>query len=148
MKSLRAEDLEEDAEDEQTCNDWLFESDSSSSSGESDWINVESDGSDDLEISDSDSEIADSEHSFTRSNHHEQSSTRTSSLATTKVRNIPCILYEAQADTLLDTYASRFCFNKRPKNQSCHCGHREDKWVCHQTEARSPGSEQKVCHYG
>lgn len=92
MESLRAENFEEDAEDKQAWDDWLFESDSSSS-GESDWINVESDGSKNLEISDSDSEIADSEHSFTRCDHHGELSTRTPSLATTKVRNAPWIPY-------------------------------------------------------
>ena len=113
MKSLRTENLEEDAEDEQGWDDWLVESDSSSSS-ESDWINVESDGPNNLEISGSDSETADGECSFARSDQHGQSSTRVSSLATTKVRITPQTPYEAQVDILLDTYTSRFCFTKRP----------------------------------
>jgi protein SDA1 len=87
LKSLPAENFE--AGDEQAWDNWLVESDSEPSSDESDWINVESDGSNNLEVSDSDSEMADGESGFARSNRHEQSSARVSSLATTKVRNAP-----------------------------------------------------------
>lgn len=87
MKSLHTENLGEDAEGEQAWDDWLVESDSDSSSDESDWIDVKSDGSNNLDISDSDSEMANGEPGFARSYEHEQSSVRISSLATTKVRN-------------------------------------------------------------
>lgn len=122
MKYLCSEGLEEEAEGEQGCDSWLVESDSDSSPDESDWINVESDGSNNFEISDSDSEMVDGEHSFARSDQHEQSSMRVSSFATTRVRNTPSISCETQTNIPLDTYSGRFCFDKRPQNQSCRCG--------------------------
>ena len=100
MKSLRAESLEEDVEDERAWDNWLVGSDSDPSSDESDWINVESDGSNKLEISDSDSEMADGKPGFARSDQHERPPVRVSSLATTKVRDDPSpyAQYEAWAD--------------------------------------------------
>lgn len=82
--------------EEQAWDNWLVGSDSDSSDS-SDWINVESDGPDELEISDSDSGMGDSGPSFARSDQQKQSPVRVSSLATTKVRtsSIPC---EAWAD--------------------------------------------------
>lgn len=99
MKSLRTGSLGEYAEDEQAWDNWLVESESDSSSDESDWINVESDGSNDLEISDSDNEMGGCNPDFARSDQHEQSSTRVSSLATTKVGKILRIPYEPQFNT-------------------------------------------------
>jgi len=146
LKSLRTANSEEDAEDEQAWDNWLVESDSDSSDS-SDWINVESDGSNNLDISDSDNEMADGDPGFARSGQHEHSLARVSLLATTKVRNAP-VPQKLGLTSLLDTYAGRFCFNKRPQNQGCHRGCREDEWTCHQTEARDFGSEQKVRRYG
>ena len=87
MNSLRTENAEEDAEDDQEWSGWLVKSDSDSSPTESDWINVESDGSDYLEISDSGSELAEGEPGSVESNLQGGPPTRMSSLATTKVRN-------------------------------------------------------------
>jgi len=84
LKSLRTDNLEEDIECEQGWDNWLVESDSSSSD-EPNWINVESDGSNDLEISDSDDETANGEYGFTRCDQHDEPPARVSSLATTKI---------------------------------------------------------------
>lgn len=80
LKSLRPGNVEEDPEDDEAWGNWLIESDFDSSSEGSDWVNVESDGSDNLEISDSDDEMADDDQP-------KQLPMRISSLATTKVRN-------------------------------------------------------------
>ena len=85
MRSLHAGSFWEDIEDEQAWDSWLVESDSDSSSDGSGWINVGSEGSNDLEISDSDSEMADGEPGLTITDRHGQPSARVSSLATTKV---------------------------------------------------------------
>ena len=97
MESLPAEGLGE--QNEQAWDNWLVESDSDSS-GESDWINVESDGSNNLEIGDNDSEMASGEPDSGKLDQHEQSSARISSLATTKV-DVPRILYRTRPDVLL-----------------------------------------------
>ena len=83
MRSFHTVDLGGDA-DERAWDNWLVESDSDPSSDESDWINVESDGSNNLEITDSDSETVGG-----KPDQHEQSSVRVSSLATTKVSGAP-----------------------------------------------------------
>lgn len=88
LKSLHTESLEEELEYGQGWDNWLVESDSSSSD-ESNWINVESDESKNLEIRDSDDEATNGEFDFTRSDRHDEPSTRVSSLATTKVMNAP-----------------------------------------------------------
>ena len=80
--------MEEDTGYEQGWDNWLVESDSSSSD-ESNWINIESDDSNNLEISDSGDETANCEYSFARSDKHVEPSTRVSLLATTKVTNAP-----------------------------------------------------------
>lgn len=82
MNSLRTENAEEDVEDDQEWDGWLVKSDSDSSPTESDWINVESDGSDYLEISDSGSE---GEPGPVMSNRQRGPPTKMSSLATTKI---------------------------------------------------------------
>ena len=81
--------MEEGAENHQAWDDWLVESDLDSPSEGSDWINVESDGSDNLEISNSDNEIDEGGPGFARSDQHKQLPMRVSSLATTKVRSVP-----------------------------------------------------------
>jgi len=98
LRSLRAGSFGEDSEDEQAWDSWLVESDSDSSSDGSGWINVGSDGSNNLEISGSDSEMADGEPSPAMIDQHGQPSARVSSLATTKVRNNPRISCGTQAD--------------------------------------------------
>jgi hypothetical protein len=98
LKSLRTEGFEEEAGDEQAWDNWLVESDSDSSSDASDWINVDSDGPNNLEISDSDSEMAASEPVFAGSDQRGQPPVRVSSLATTKVRNAPNVPHETRAD--------------------------------------------------
>lgn len=85
LKDIRPESLENNAGDEQGWDNWLVESDSDPPSDESDWINVVSDGSNDLEISDSESEIADGEPDLAAPDQHEHPLARRSSLATTKV---------------------------------------------------------------
>lgn len=75
----------EDTEDEQAWDSWLVESDSDSSSDGSGWINVGSDGPNNLEISDSDDEMADGEPGSAMTDQRGQSSVKVSSLATTKV---------------------------------------------------------------
>jgi hypothetical protein len=80
--------VEEDPVDEQAWDNWLVESDSDSSA-ESEWINLESDGSDNLKISDSDSEIVEDEPGPAKSDQHKQPPARVSSFATTKVGNVP-----------------------------------------------------------
>ena len=87
LQSLRVENVGEDVEDEQAWDKWLVESDSDSSSGESEWINVASDGSDNIEINDSGSEIAGDGHGTARSDEFEEPP-RISSFATTKVGRI------------------------------------------------------------
>jgi hypothetical protein len=87
------ENVEEDAEDEQAWDKWLVESDSHSSSGESEWINVVSDGSNNIEINDSGSETTGDEHGSARSDEHKEPP-RISSFATTKVGGISPISYE------------------------------------------------------
>ena len=103
LKSLRTENVEGGAEDEQGWDNWLVESDSGSSSEESDWIDVESDGSNDLQISDSDNEIANGD-----PDQHKQPPARVSSLATAKVRNVPISMW-THGLRLLDTNARGFC---------------------------------------
>lgn len=98
LKSLRTEGFEEQAGDERAWDSWLVESDSDSSSDASDWINVDSDGPNNLEISDSDSEMAASEPMFVGSDQRGQPPVRVSSLATTKVRNDPNVPHETRAD--------------------------------------------------
>lgn len=88
LKSLRTENAEEDTEDDQAWDDWVVESDSDSSSEGSNWIDVESDGSDNLGISDSDNEIADGVPISVGPGQHSPP-TRVSLLATTKVRSTP-----------------------------------------------------------
>ena len=98
MNSLRTENAEEDVEDDQEWDSWLVKSDSDSSPTESDWINVESDGSDYLDISDSGSELAEDEPGSVRSNRQGGPPTRFSSLATTKVRNDSRLPYGVQTN--------------------------------------------------
>jgi protein SDA1 len=78
----------EESRDQQAWENWLVESDSDSSS-EPDWINVDSDGTDNLEISDSDSETADAEPVSTSSDQCGQLPAGVPSLATRKARNVP-----------------------------------------------------------
>lgn len=84
LKLVRAENMEEDGDDEQAWDNWLVDS-NSDSSDESDWINVESDGPDNLEISDSDGEIAGDKPDTAVFRLQKQPPTRLSSLATTKI---------------------------------------------------------------
>lgn len=88
LESLCAEDVEEGAEDHQAWDNWLVESGSDSSSEGSEWIDVEPDGSNNFEISDSDSEITDRGPGSARPDQHKQASMGVTSLATTKVRNV------------------------------------------------------------
>ncbi|KAF9792317.1 SDA1-domain-containing protein [Thelephora terrestris] len=84
LKSLDTENVGEDSRDQQAWENWLVESDSDSSS-EPDWINVDSDGADNLEISDSDSETADVEPVSTSSDQRGQLPAGVPSLATRKI---------------------------------------------------------------
>ena len=87
LKSLPAEDVEEDTVDDRAWDNWLVESDSDTSSEGADWINVKSDGSGNIEINDSETETADGEPGsagFDR----QLSPGRVSLLATTKVSSV------------------------------------------------------------
>lgn len=109
LKSLHAENVEGGAEGDQGWDEWLIESDSGSPSEGSDWIDAESNGSDNLQISDSDNEIANDDPGSARSDQCKQPPTRISSLATAKARNA-AISIRSHDLHLLDTHASGFCF--------------------------------------
>lgn len=86
MKQLRKEDgLESDEDDESKWEGWDLESDSTESSDDEDWIDVDSDSGKDIVFSDSD-DGDDKEEKRSPSEVQASQSSRHSMLATTKVK--------------------------------------------------------------
>lgn len=129
MRQLREEDgVESDGDNESKWEGWDIETDSSESSDDGAWIDVDSDK--DIVVSDSDDEDGKEEKEPQASQPPRQSI-----LATTKVGMSPANL-NTDADFIQDPDACRFCLAKRATYQRGSKSCTINRWQQSQTQTR------------